>query len=142
MRPLWGVPTVAQASFARMRILPTTLSDRLRLEREQGVDLRHRGGTFADRRRDALGRAGPYVADREHPGKTGLERQCGPAGSAGRRAQEGALSFGVGIVPCTGAVLTPVQPRSLPREPLVSGSGQTGVRLTHKGGTWRRMCDT
>jgi arginase family enzyme len=46
------------------------------LKRERRVDLRYYGGAFADRGRDALGRAGANVADREHARKARLERKA------------------------------------------------------------------
>jgi hypothetical protein len=46
------------------------------------VDLGDDGGALAHRRRDALGRAGADVADREHPGEARLEGQGGTAGRA------------------------------------------------------------
>jgi hypothetical protein len=46
------------------------------------VDLRHDGGALSNGRRDAFSRAGPHVADGEHAGLAGLERQDSPAGRA------------------------------------------------------------
>src|SRR5919106_508237 len=73
-----------------------TLSDVLRLKREHRVDLRHNGGAFTDRRRDAFGRARAHVADREHAREAGLERQRGaaaltPAVGAGEAGEDEAL---------------------------------------------------
>jgi hypothetical protein len=61
------------------------------------VDLGNDGGTLADRRRDAFGRAGADVADREHPGEGGLERQGGTAGARAVRAGEAGDDEPLGI---------------------------------------------
>mgnify|MGYP003693778565 CR=1 FL=1 len=53
------------------------------LERERRMDLRHDGGAFADRRRHPFGRTRADIADREHAGPAGLERQGRATGSAG-----------------------------------------------------------
>src|SRR5260370_4091079 len=79
---LWlSVLCMSAASACRLVAIVSipTIQGPLLLEREHAVDLRHHGGAFADRRRNALGRARAHVADREHAGHAGLERQGAPA---------------------------------------------------------------
>ena len=47
----------------------------LRLCGKHAVDLRRDGGALSNGRRGAFSRAGPHVADGEHVGLAGLERQ-------------------------------------------------------------------
>src|SRR5882672_8376040 len=72
-RGAFGHPIQAVSCRSRMRPL----------QREHRVDLSDGGGTFSDGRRDAFGRARADIADGEHAGPAGLERQGGAAGRAG-----------------------------------------------------------
>ena len=54
------------------------------------MNLRHDGGSFSDRSRNTLGRTCPHIADGEHTGPTGLERQDGAGIFASRARTIGA----------------------------------------------------
>ena len=82
------------------------------------MDLRHRGGAFADRAADALDRARAHVADREHAAHARFERRGAVAPArAARRA--------VNTKPCASSAT------SQPSSQAVSGSAPTNRN------TWR-----
>ena len=69
--------SAAWSAFVRHQSLPTELQAATAVAavlREIGVQRRHHLGAFADRRRDALDRAGAHVADGEDAAAAGLQR--------------------------------------------------------------------